>query len=57
VDYPGLLMIIIILFSQMLEISNDREKDLLHHIADLQSKIAVLADELQALKLKNVVVS
>jgi len=41
--------------SSMLEISNDREKDLLHHVADLQSKIAVLADELQAMKLKNVV--
>lgn len=41
----------------MLEISNDRERDLLHQIADLQSKIAMLVDELQAMKLKNVLVS
>ena len=41
----------------MLEISNDREKDLLQQIAELQSKIAVLVDELQIMKLKNVVVS
>jgi hypothetical protein len=41
----------------MLEISNDRERDLLQQIADLQSKIAVLVDELQAMKLKNVSVS
>ncbi|KAG0628450.1 hypothetical protein M758_1G027500 [Ceratodon purpureus] len=37
-----------------LEISNDRERDLLQQIAELQSKIAVLVDELQAMKLKNV---
>ena len=41
----------------MLEISNDRERDLLQQIADLQSKIVVLVDELQAMKLKNVSVS
>lgn len=37
----------------MTEISSDREKELLHQIAEFQSKISVLVDELQALKLKN----
>lgn len=37
-----------------MEVSTDRERELLHQVSDLQSRIATLVDELQAVKLRNV---
>ncbi|KAG0562070.1 hypothetical protein KC19_9G115600 [Ceratodon purpureus] len=36
------------------EVSTDRERELLHQVSDLQSRMATLVDELQTVKLRNV---
>lgn len=42
---------------QMIEILNDRERDYLQQISDLQSKVSQLLQEQQVMKMKNITVS
>jgi regulator of replication initiation timing len=37
-----------------MDIATDRERDLLHQVSELQSRMATLVDELQTVKLRNV---
>jgi hypothetical protein len=38
----------------LMDIATDRERDLLHQVSELQSRMASLVDELQTVKLRNV---
>jgi hypothetical protein len=38
----------------LMDIATDRERDLLHQVSELQSRMATLVDELQTVKLRNV---
>jgi hypothetical protein len=37
-----------------MEVLTDRERDLTQQVAELQGRVAILMDELQSVKLKNV---